>query len=252
MCHIRGRKGKGKVSKTANQENFPVASLLLAPNVRKQVMEFYQLARSWDDIADSPTLSPEEKHAQLPNQWDNPFLNDLLVAFHQDASQNRYEDWQDLLDYCQYSANPVGRFLLNVHGESGSENLSDSLCSVLQILNHLQDCQKDFQEMNRIYLPLEFLPEGESYENLLSQPSCALPLRNVLNTCLDHVDEMLKPVFNLPSQIKNKRLRYQCKVTLLCAVALAGRLRRQDPLARRVELGTFDKFLIAYKGFYPL
>lgn len=63
---------------------------------------------------------------------------------------------------------------------------------------------------------------------------------------------MLKPAFLLPSQIKNKRLRYQCKVTLLCAVALAGRLRRQDPLARRVELGTLDKILIAYKGFYSM
>ncbi|WP_419796692.1 MAG: squalene/phytoene synthase family protein [Terasakiella sp.] len=240
------------MSKTANQENFPVASLLLAPNVRQQVMEFYHLARGWDDIADSPTLSSEEKHALLPSQWQNPFLNDLLIAFHQDADQNRYENWQDLMNYCRFSANPVGRFLLNVHGESGCEALSDSLCSVLQILNHLQDCQKDFQVMNRVYLPQIFLPEGESYENLLSQPNCPPLLRNILNICLDRVDEMLKPAFLLPSQIKNKRLRYQCKVTLLCAVALAGRLRRQDPLARRVELGTLDKILIAYKGFYSL
>jgi phytoene/squalene synthetase len=240
------------VSKNANQENFPVASLLLAPTVRQQVMEFYTLARTWDDIADSPTLLATEKHALLPDHWENPFLNDLLVAFHRDADQNRYETWTDLITYCQYSANPVGRFLLDCHDETGMEPLSDLLCTSLQILNHLQDCQKDFQEMNRIYLPQSLLNTGDSYENLLSHTSCQPALRTILNKCLDRVDEMLTPVFVLPSQIKNKRLRYQAKVTLLCAVTLARQLRRHDPLATRVELGTLDKLLIACKGFFPL
>ncbi|MDV7338783.1 squalene/phytoene synthase family protein [Terasakiella sp. A23] len=240
------------MTKTHKSENFPVASLLLAKEVRTQVLDFYQFARCADDIADSPDLAPEEKLKQLDMETDNPFLADLLIAFRQDATQNRYETWDDLLSYCRYSANPVGRFLLDVHGEKIDPTASDVLCTALQILNHLQDCQKDFQAIDRIYLPTEFLEADEGYETLLSEKSCSDRLRKILNICLERTDKLIKTALPLAQQVKNRRLRYQVKVTILCALALAGKLKKQDPLATRVELTKMDKLLIAYRGFYPL
>lgn len=240
------------MAKTDQTENFPVASLILAPHVRAEVLNFYKKARHYDDIADSPTLSIQEKQTALADQTNSPFLNDLLIAFRQDVVKNRYETWDELLDYCRYSANPVGRFLLQCHGENGQKTASDALCTVLQILNHLQDCQKDFHALNRIYLPQDYLPTPLTYEDELNAAQCSAPLRAVLDRCLDHCDQLIIEARPLIPSIKNKRLRYQAKVTLLCAIALAGKLRRQDPLARRVELSTVDKLLLAYKGFYPL
>ena len=79
---------------------------------------------------------------------------DLLEAFRRDVTKLRYRDWDDLLDYCRYSAMPVGRFVLDVHGESrGTWPANDALCAALQIINHLQDCAKDYRELNRVYIP---------------------------------------------------------------------------------------------------
>jgi len=225
---------------------------LLAKDVRGKVLEFYHFARHADDIADNPDLSSDEKLKQLAIETDDPFQADLLKAFRQDAVVNRYQSWDDLLDYCRYSANPVGRFLLHVHGEDIDPSASDALCTALQILNHLQDCQKDFLAMDRIYLPQDYLEGEDIYENLLREKSCSPALRKILDRCLTLTDGLLKDALGLAGQIKNKRLRYQAKVTILCGLALAGKLKKQDPLATRVELTKMDKFLIAYKGFYPL
>ena len=85
-------------------------------------------------------LSP--KHAQ-----------DLLTAFRMDASKHRYANWDELIHYCTYSANPVGRFVLDVHGESRATwPANDALCTVLQIINHLQDCGADYRRLeSRLY-----------------------------------------------------------------------------------------------------
>ena len=81
---------------------------------------------------------------------------DLLAAFKRDATKLRYRDWQDLLGYCALSASPVGRYLLDLHGERPElYAYSDPLCDALQVLNHVQDCQDDFRALNRVYLPLD-------------------------------------------------------------------------------------------------
>lgn len=240
-----------EATKTAQSENFPVASLLLSKKVRAHVMAFYKKARAFDDIADSPTLTSQEKNRQLSVQTEDPFLDDLLQAFRQDVEKKRYQTWDELLRYCRYSANPVGRFLLDVHDEKEGHDASDALCTALQVLNHLQDCQKDFLTIDRIYLPQEFLPEG-AFEDHLSRGACSSELRQVLNACLDRCDVLIATALTLPGDIKNWRLRYQAKVTILSALALSGRLRRLDPLAKRVELTKVDMFLLAYKGLFPL
>ncbi|NVJ91859.1 MAG: squalene/phytoene synthase family protein [Methylocystaceae bacterium] len=240
------------MSKTENTENFPVASLFLTKDVRAQVLNFYKFARGADDIADSPDLDIAEKYEQLKIDTTCQFKEDLLCAFRQDVEKKRYETWDELMEYCRYSANPVGRFLLEIHHEEKGGDESDALCSALQTLNHLQDCKKDYLALDRIYLPAEFLKSGDSYEFFLSQAHMHPDLRLIFDRCLDKTDVLLKRALQLPSQIKNKRLRYQAKVTVLCGLALAGRLRREDPIAKRVELNTLDKLLLAYKGLYPL
>ncbi|NVK18208.1 MAG: squalene/phytoene synthase family protein [Methylocystaceae bacterium] len=240
------------MTKTHNTENFPVASLLLAKKVRAQVLAFYHFARKADDIADDPDLSAQEKLNKLDIQTQSPFQADLLQAFRQDCTKSRYQTYQELLDYCTHSANPVGRFLLDVHNEETGFEASDALCTALQILNHLQDCQKDFLQLNRIYLPADFLKGPENYEELLKKDKCTPAFRGVLDQLLDETEKLIRTAAALPQMIKNKRLRYQAKLTYLCAVALASKLRKNDPLAMRVELTKLDKLLIAYRGLYPL
>lgn len=172
--------------KDKGYENFPVGSWIISPSLRPHITIFYNFARAIDDIADSPNLEPEEKIRRLVgfrnaidghNVGDVDYISghrmraslnetkispqhcfDLIQAFKQDAIKDRYENWDQLLGYCQLSAAPVGRYLLDLHGESiyGYE-AADSLCIALQILNHLQDCQDDFRVLNRVYLPTNFL-----------------------------------------------------------------------------------------------
>ena len=179
--------------KTHRDENFPVASGLVAKKHRGIILAFYRFARAADDIADDPGLSEREKidaldayEASLLGRDDNVAVaaelraclagrglsprhaQDLLIAFRMDASKHRYNNWEDLLGYCQYSANPVGRFVLDVHGESRATwPANDALCTALQINNHLQDCGADYRRLNRVYVPADTLAaHGATVEEL--------------------------------------------------------------------------------------
>ena len=153
-------------SKTEHGENFPVASVLIAARLRAPILSFYRFARAADDIADHPTLRESEKFAGLDELEDTllgrtdaakkalPLRRvlaetglppthplDLLRAFRADVTKRRYADWAELMEYCRYSAMPVGRFVLDLHGEDRSVwAYSDPLCAALQVINHLQDC----------------------------------------------------------------------------------------------------------------
>ncbi len=94
---------------------------------------------------------------------------ELLDAFRMDAHKTRYETWDELAHYCRYSAVPVGRFVLDVHGEDPGRTwpTSDAICTALQVINHLQDCGKDFRNVDRVYLPRETLEKhGARIEDL--------------------------------------------------------------------------------------
>src|SRR5438105_1095915 len=152
-------------SKTEHDENFPVASFLVAPRLRQPILSFYRFARAADDIADHPRLSERDKFAGLDALEDTLLgksnsakaalplrqvlaernlapthpLN-LLTAFRTDVTKRRYANWDELMQYCRHSAMPVGRFVLDVHGEDRATwAYSDPLCSALQVINHLQD-----------------------------------------------------------------------------------------------------------------
>lgn len=217
-------------------ENFPVAARFLAPEKRSAVLAFYRAARAADDIADDPTLSSEEKIARLDALSDaqaSPHFAHLLQAFRQDATKRRYRDWSDLMLYCRFSAMPVGRFLLDLHGEGPeARSASDALCAALQVLNHLQDCGDDFRRLDRVYLPQTWIEDV----NALGLDRTSPALRATFERVLDRVDELMLQARPLGRLVADRRLALQAQITVAVAERLARKLRRHDPLAGHVRL----------------
>lgn len=262
--------------KDAGDENFPVGSFLIAPRLRPHVARFYAFARAADDIADNPSLAPEDKIARLDRfeaglDGDGPekavklgeslgrtgvsdrHARDLLAAFRMDATKSRYDSWDDLLGYCELSANPVGRYLMDLHGEDPALwAASDPLCSVLQILNHLQDCQDDYRMMDRVYLPLDMLATEDLEVTVLEASAAPAGLRRVLDTMLDRCDRMLVQARTRPVRPISLRLHAETVVITRLAMRLSQRLRREDPLAGRVKLGKVDFAMAGLSGLLAL
>jgi phytoene synthase len=183
-------------------ENFPVASILMPRRLRKPVAAIYHFARAADDIADEGELSNEERLQQLDEFRDEldhiangetPFLplfqrlaieiqahalplqpmHDLLDAFSQDVVKKRYNDYDELLDYCRRSANPVGNLLLHLYEEATPVNIaySDAICTALQLINFWQDVAKDWQ-IGRVYLPQDDLARFGVSEAQIAEGRC--------------------------------------------------------------------------------
>jgi hypothetical protein len=107
--------------------------------------------------------------------------HDLLTAFERDCTIDRYEDWAGLIDYCRYSAMPVGRFVLDCHGEDRALwPMNDALCAALQVINHLQDCAKDYRTINRVYIPLDSLRAAGIGVEALGEPRSNPALRDII------------------------------------------------------------------------
>jgi len=263
--------------KGAGDENFPVGSWLLPPRLRPHVALFYAFARAIDDIADNPRLSPQEKIARLDG-FEAAILGrngepayvkahrlrrslaetkvtpqhcvDLIAAFKRDATVLRYRSWDELIEgYCMLSAAPVGRYLLDLHGESrNGYSASDALCNALQVINHLQDCKDDYRNLDRVYLPLDWLAaEGESVE-ALARPGASPGLRRVLDRCLQGTEALLKEARKLPGQLKSRRLACESGAIVALAERLSAMLARRDPLAERVALKKPAALLVAACG----
>ena len=241
--------------KDAGQESFPVASWLLPPSKRAQIMAFYRFARAADDIADHPSLASSEK-LRLLGQMEGHLppvgaehAAALLVAFRQDASKARYADWDELMGYCRHSAAPVGRFLLDLFGEDRALwPRSDALCAALQVLNHVQDCGRDYRALDRLYLPLDWLDTDGATPDMLAAAQTSPALRRTLDRALDATAALLAVSRPLTAGIRHRGLRIQAATTQVGAEALLGRLRRQDPLARHVRLGWPMRFWCLLRG----
>jgi hydroxysqualene synthase len=256
--------------KDRGDENFPVGSALIAPRLRPHVHAFYAFARNADDIADSATLVAEDKILRLDTMEDvllerrdagspsalrlRASLADtgvtarhslgLLVAFRRDATKRRYASWDELYDYCRYSAMPVGRHVLDLHGEDAATHApSDALCASLQVLNHLQDCARDLAGLDRCYLPEDWLAEAGSSVAEVQGAAETPGLRLVFTRLLDEVDALNHAAAELPRRVRDRRLRLETAVIVGLARRLAARLRRGDPLARRIKLTKADAAL---------
>jgi hydroxysqualene synthase len=262
--------GKGR-----GDENFPVGSWLIRKDLRRHVHAFYSFARVADDIADNPALAPEDKLRRLDRMAaildgapgdDSPaaasmrqslretgvtaqHCHDVLRAFRLDATKRRYEDWDDLMEYCRYSASPVGRQLLDLHGEDASAAWppSDALCSALQVLNHLQDCAVDFRDLDRVYLPRQELERAGGRIEELSGSRLSPGLRATIDALLDKTDGLIATARGLPGAVVSPGLRCECAVIVSLAARLSLLLRRGDPVAGRVKLAKSD-FIKAFLG----
>ena len=262
--------GKGE-----SDENFPVGSLLIAKRLRPHVMAFYRFARNADDIADAPDLSAAEKLRRLDRMAavldgtigdDAPsavmmreslaqtritgqHCHELLAAFRQDVSKNRYESWQELMDYCRLSAAPVGRYLLDLHGESSTTwPASDALCAALQVINHLQDCGKDYGQLDRVYLPQEWLAIQQGATDDLVKAVSSAGLRHCLDRCIDATGQLLAQADALAPAVKDRGLRLESAVITALAHRLLAKLAQQDPLARRVQLTKAEALWVSFRA----
>ncbi|GAO40254.1 squalene synthase HpnC [Sphingomonas changbaiensis NBRC 104936] len=261
---MTGRSGKGH-----RDENFPVASKLLRPEHRAPIMAFYRFARVADDIADAADLSPSEKLHKLgelrrgldgdgapeavalartmaERGIDPIHAHELLDAFTQDVTVRRYADWDSLIGYCRLSAMPVGRFVLDVHGEDRATwPLSDALCAALQVINHLQDCAKDYRALDRIYIPADMLAASGAEAEDLALTAATPALRDAIVATAARTRTLLEVSAPFAGGIRDRRLAAEVAIIQRLAESLTARLLTRDPLSERVHHRTVEAVLLA-------
>lgn len=258
-----------------NDENFPVASFLIAPRFRAPVMAFYKFVRAADDVSDSATAAPEEKLALLEQmrlslvgesdavpegvalrtilaerRLSAVHALDLLEAFRRDCTKLRYRDWDDLIDYCRYSAMPVGRFVLDVHGEAQSLwPANDALCAALQVINHLQDCAKDYRELNRVYIPEPMLAAAGIGVEALAQDKANPALAGVISALARKNADLLDTSRPFARGIRDGRLALEVDLIQTIADDLTRLLMNRDPLSQPVHHSKMDVAGLFLKRF---
>jgi squalene synthase HpnC len=252
--------------KTYRDENFPVASWIIHPRHRALILAFYNFVRTADDIADHATLAASEKIAYLDvleaellgnGETQPEAVNlrralaersmpprhalDVLTAFRMDVTKLRYENWDEVIHYCRYSAMPVGRFMLDVHGESTATwAASDALCAGLQINNHLQDCAKDFRDLDRVYLPRDALVAAGASVEMLGQPRAPAPLLKCLHSLAVRTELLLSDSRSFAAQVRDFRLGLEISVIQAFAERIVSMLKSRDPLSERVHLSPIE------------
>ncbi|MBY0521338.1 MAG: squalene synthase HpnC, partial [Sphingomonas sp.] len=252
-------------------ENFPVASFLLKPEHREPVMAFYAFARAADDVADNAAASAEERlallgamrstlagtsdtnpealalrHVLAEHRLSPQHGLDLLTAFERDCRVDRCATWDDLIDYCRVSAMPVGRYVLDVHHEDRATwAASDALCAALQVINHLQDCGKDYRAINRVYVPLDMLAAAGARVEDLGADRATPALRSVIVALAERTQALLAESAIFSSQIRDKRLAVEVAIIQRLAESLTRRLLTHDPLSERVHHGKVEMAGIA-------
>ncbi len=265
----------------SHYENFPVGSLLIPKPLRKHVYSIYAFARTADDFADEGFEIAESERLAALDDWqqklescfageaDHPVFialaatvkeldlpikhfSDLLSAFKQDVVKRRYTNFDEVLDYCTRSANPVGRLILLLFGyrDERLHRLSDHLCTALQLANFWQDVSVDIRK-DRIYLPRDEMARfGVSVEELIE------------NRFSDRFAELLKfqvertwGIFGqsreLPELVSG-RLRYELRLTWFGGIRILERIEGlgYDTLNRRPIISTFDKLRLLARTLF--
>ena len=265
--------GSTRSGKTHQTENFPVASRIVRAEHRPVIMAFYDFARAADDIADDAHFSPQEKVARLDYMeagltgddaadansqaktlraalqargMSARHARDLLIAFRADATKLRYADWWELMSYCAYSANPVGRFVLDVHGQDEARwPASDAICSALQIINHLQDCADDYAKIDRVYIPQDRLAAHGATTEMLGAAKATPALRATIVELAERTRALLREGRALAGDLTDRRLRLEIQVIYGLAEAHLDRLMTMDPLSERTKLPRWRMGLVA-------
>jgi len=240
----------------SHYENFPVISFLLPKNIRKDVAVIYQFARQADDIADEGDLSPDERLKQL-EEYRNSLIQSLegnpsnkfwaslaqtikdkkltssnflklLSAFEQDVTKKRYNDFTELQNYCDNSANPVGRIILELHGIFDAEAIqySDSVCTALQLTNFYQDVSIDIQK-NRIYIPNNELQNFSITENRFLLKEINVNFMHLMQFQIERAEKLFDNGSNLLTKLP-WRLKRQIAWTIKGGEAILKKIRNYN------------------------
>jgi squalene synthase HpnC len=264
----------------SHYENFPVASRLLPRQLQRPISVIYAFARSADDYADEGDLSAEIRLARLNDYVSkldairrqqeitdpifialadviarrqlplDPFY-DLLTAFRQDVTKQRYADFSEVLDYCRHSANPVGRLVLHLAREATPDNLrdSDAICTALQLINFWQDLDQDLDENDRIYLPQDEMAAcGVTTEQLAARRSDAA-LRTLLDAQIERARHLLLSGAPLGRRLKG-RLGLEIRATVQGGLAVLDALARREDLFARPRLRRRDWLGILWRAMF--
>ncbi len=263
----------------SHYENFPVGSLLLPPSLRAPVRVIYAFARSADDLADEGDATPAERVAALQAYREEldridagttpqsalfvslratlqerglstrP-LRDLLSAFTQDVTTTRYESFDALLDYCHRSADPVGRIMLGLFGESAPESLkqSDAICSALQIINFLQDVAIDWQK-SRVYLPQEDLRRFGIDEDQIAEGRVDERWQALMQFQVDRARQMMLSGAPLARRLPG-RIGWELRLVVLGGLRILEKIEVVgfDVFGRRPTLGKADWLLLGWRS----
>lgn len=264
----------------SHYENFPVASCLLPKALRQPVSVIYAFARTADDMADEGDATAEQRLAQLDDYAqllsqaaagqavDDPVfialadvmqkyplteqpLHDLLTAFRSDVTVKRYQTADQLLQYCRYSANPVGRLILQLSGHASSENIlySDAICSALQLINFLQDIDIDFQEKQRLYIPTDDMQHFGVTESQLAQRQNSPQLMSLISHQITRADNLLSEGAPLGKKLPG-RLGLEIKFTVAGGFQIIKALRRRRNIFAQPRLRPHDWLAIASRAMF--
>ncbi len=251
------------MSKPSHREDFPIARFV-KPTLRPLIEAYYRAAREADDTADDPHLDRAQKLQRLDEfekafyagsdnaagalgrlfaaeRLDYRLYTDLLEAFRRDAAEQPIDVWERLLDYCRFSAVPVGRFVLAVHDEPLETYLpAETLCTVLQIVNHLRDLKTDACQLRRCYLPQDMM---RKYDVTLSD-LCLLQspprLRNLISEIVSRLRAMCADSAILLSLVKNRRLKTELGVIYSLTYSMLKKINKGDVLHCKPRLTRID------------
>lgn len=260
-------------------ENFPVASVLVPPRLRKPIEIIYRFARSADDIADEGDATPEERLAGLAayqaeleciasgsapqtplfaalaeiiaaHALPVQLFRDLLDAFAQDVVKKRYADYPELLDYCRRSANPVGRLVLHLFGRTEDLHLmqSDCICTALQLINFWQDVAIDWQK-DRVYIPQTDFPHFHVSEDDIAANRWSANWAALMDFEIDRASTLMLRGAPLVHALPG-RLGWEIRLTVQGGLRILERLRRVrgDMFNRRPKLGKWDWLVLASRS----
>lgn len=254
----------------SHYENFPVASRLIAANKRKYVWAIYAFARTADDFADE--IKDKQESLSRLAQWDKnldealnsdpedpifiaikktiedcnippSLLHDLVTAFKRDVTQTRYQNFADLLDYCHYSANPIGRLVLILHGYRDEYlfSLSDAICSALQLANFWQDVSVDL-EKDRVYIPQDYMKKYFYSEKDLFNKVYNEQFIDMMRALITKTEDLFQEGWPLIDKL-NKDLRSEIYITWRGGMTILKKIRdcKYTVLTDRPTLSLFDK-----------
>ena len=261
-------------------ENFPVVSFLIPKHLRKDVAVIYWFARTADDLADEGNLLPEERLKKL-NDFENrltsllkgnyendiesdlnktikernltpKYFYDLLKAFKQDVVKKSYKNFEELLDYCNYSADPVGRLILELNDIRNDEafGYSDKICTALQLTNFYQDIKIDYLK-GRIYLPEDEMAGFMIGKKVFELKENNLNLKELLKFNIARTRRLFEEGRGL-MKFLNGRLKYEIKWTILGGEEILKKIERIDyrVLKERPKLNKFDFMKLLLLSFY--